>query len=221
MKLHCQLALITIALISACKSSPSDVNAARDSNEGTMISSDGVFEIIFKANAFEDGMDQHFHGDKQGMKFTSRTSGMVMGCTSNEYCYLNVDLSSNDFAYTYHQYKDEKAGLCAMIIGQDAKNFYETFLSPWATVSPTRRTFGGVNMLEYKKTVFINYDNIGEIFCLKRKLDIDQETKDHYACFLTYKNAYTTEIEEFEYERNSEDIAWDSIRNEISDLGLD
>jgi hypothetical protein len=213
--------ILTMALVS-CKASVSGIDAARETNHAFMVSEDGVFQIQFFADAFSDGMDTHYFGEKTGMTFQTSTSGLTMKCQSQNYCYIDINLKSKDFSDAFYKYANGSAGLWALLIGPDAQTFYEEFLSPWSSQNPKRLTYSGIGVLEYEKTVFINYDKIGQIFCKKRTLDlIGTEVQSHYACWFTYQNAFASVFDAYEYTRNSTRAAWKSMDDEIIALGLD
>lgn len=219
--------LFTFFLMSSCKQSEdgTKLDAARGSNQGYMVTDNGKFEIQFYKEAFIDGMDRSFFGNRKGMSFKSKTGGIDFECIEHNYCKLDLDMHSEDFADTKYKYADGKAGFWALLIGDDAERFYEIFLTPWAKQNEKNISFDELLVDEFEKLVFINYDNVGQIYCKKRRLTnttIQRVTnpKSHYACWFTYHDAFTDIEAARDYTRKSTYTAWESLDIEIEQKGL-
>lgn len=219
--------LLISSIAYACKQSgdSSKLDAARGSNQGYMVSANGKFEIQFFKEAFIDGMDERFFGNRKGMSFKSQTGGIDFKCVEHNYCKLYLDMHSEDFADTQYKYADGKAGFWALLLGKDAENFYEEFLTPWAKQKADNLSFDGVLVDQSEKLVFINYDKIGQIICKKRQITnttIQRVTDpdSHYACWFSYQNAFTDVEAARDYTRKSTYTAWESLEDEIEQKGL-
>ena len=91
----------------SCKSmEPSASKGEKGTAYGLMITGEGIFDVVFLPEAFEDGMDINFHGSKFQINFKSASDGLKFSC-SDDFCMLSLDANSPDFISS--AYKAEKS----------------------------------------------------------------------------------------------------------------
>lgn len=200
--------------LSACKTAQdSSAKAEKDSNWGSYWSAEEKFEVNFLSNAFDDGMDENFHGNRKFISFESTTGGLKFKCPQGS-CKLTIDGKSTDFVAARYRSVDDEAGFQFVLNNFDSQTFYEKVLIPWSTIKPDIQSVNGLDVVTEEKLIFLNYDKIGRINCQKKYRQTDSE-KPFYACWFQYKGATNISKDYTDQSRGDEDKIWLEFEQEL------
>jgi hypothetical protein len=184
-----------------------------------MIVSPGKFNVTFLPKAFVDGMDLFYHQDRKNIKFSSTRKSVVFNCPNSHLCSMFINANSSEFFHSNYVSDGKISGFESIILGSDAKRIYEDVFVPWS--EPEKKvvkTIGEHDIIEQEKLVFINYDEIGSIFCRKRFPETNPENA-HYACWFKYNDAITIKNRDVKnFSTSTNKYPWSALDQQVEKM---
>lgn len=204
----------------SCKIKPdvSKTTAEKGSSNAILESKEGVFEIYFYKDAFEDGLDASYFGERTSINYESQTSGLKFLCLKNKNCKLTLDLKNEDFRFVRFKSNEGSAKFDAILNNEDSKIIFESLLTPWRSLKPAEIKLKETKVIEETKLVFLNYDKFGSIFCKRRHIPSSSIINYHYSCWFRYNEVRSLFDENTQYSNgDAEDEIWSKLISEISE----